>query len=99
MKAIRREVMECLALGPVPASEIADEDLVARLTSALMEITSPVSENEAVERAAAFGPDECVGLAWTLIHLIESAPQGAPLSRISASNEWTRRLRERAGRR
>jgi hypothetical protein len=96
---VRNEVTEFLALGPLPPSRSADETHLTRLTEALMRISAPVSEEEAILLASAFGPDECFGLAWTLIHLIESAPGGAPLDRIPMiDNEWIRLLRERAGR-
>jgi hypothetical protein len=46
-----------------------------------------------------FGPDDCYGVAWTLLHLIESAP-GWPLHDClqDIRNEWTERLRLRAER-
>jgi hypothetical protein len=46
-----------------------------------------------------FGDDDCFGLAWTLLHLIESTP-GWPLPAAlpDLRNEWVRRLRERAKR-
>jgi hypothetical protein len=96
---VRNEVTEFLALGPLPPSRSADERHLTRLTEALMRISIPISKQEAVLLASAFGPDECFGLAWTLIHLIESAPGGAPLDQIpETNNEWIRLLRERAGR-
>lgn len=96
---VRPEVIEFLALGPLPTSRDADEAHLTRLTETLARIAAPVSEEEAVLLAASFGPDECFGLSWTLIHLIESAPGGAPIGRIPASdNEWIQLLRERSGR-
>jgi hypothetical protein len=98
-ETIRREVHDFVDMGSLPDSHEADEAHVARLEIALMKISPPVSEEEAVLLAAAFGPDECFGLAWTLVHLIESAPRGAPIHRIPISdNQWIRLLRERAGR-
>lgn len=96
---VRDEVAEFLALGPLPPSHAADEAHLTRLTDTLMKITMPLSTDEAVLLAATFGPDECFGLAWTLVHLIESVPGGAPLNRIPESdNDWVQLLRERAAR-
>ncbi|MDR0966935.1 MAG: hypothetical protein LBM75_10655 [Myxococcales bacterium] len=94
--SIRADVAAFMALAPLPASEEANQEHLERLTEALMKISFPVSRNEAIFLATAFGPDDCFGLAWTLVHLIESAPGGAPLDVIPESeNEWIRLLRER----
>jgi hypothetical protein len=95
--SVRKEVADFLALGPLPRSQNAEPAHVERLGEALSKISMPVSDDEAAILASAFGPDECFGLAWTLVHLIESAPEGAPLARIPQSeNEWVELLRERA---
>lgn len=96
---IRDEVASFLAIAPLPASKHADQEHLERLTDLLMKIEAPVSREEAIRLATAFGPDECFGLAWTLIHLIETAPGGAPLDVIPESdNEWILLLQERHGR-
>lgn len=98
-KPIRDEVASFLAIAPLPPSKHADQEHLERLTQLLMDISPPVSKEEAIQLATAFGPDECFGLAWTLIHLIESAPGGAPLDAIPESNnEWIVLLRERQDR-
>jgi hypothetical protein len=96
---IRSEVELFVATAPLPASEHADQEHMERLTDLLMNISAPVSREEAIHLAAAFGPDDCFGLARTLLHLIESAPGGAPLDAITESeNEWILRLRARQDR-
>jgi hypothetical protein len=95
---MRKEVADFLSLAPLPSSGEADEDQIGRLADALANILPPVSREEAAQLASAFGPDECFGLAWTLLHLIESAPGGAPLALIQKDNEWVRLLHERAER-
>lgn len=93
---IRDEVASFLAVAPLPASKHADQEHLERLTELLMKISSPVSREEAIRLATAFAPDECFGLAWTLVHLIESAPGGAPLDAIpEGDNEWIVLLRDR----
>jgi hypothetical protein len=98
---IRAEVAAFLAIAPLPASKNAEVEHVDRLADLLMKIPRPVSKEEAIRLATAFGPDGCFGLAWTLIHLIETAPGGAPLDVIPESdNEWIMllRCRDRLGR-
>jgi len=92
-------VEEFVALGPLPDAS-ADEGLIAKHQEALSRIARPVSAEEAIVLLGTFGPDDCYGLAWTLLHLIESAPGGAPLKSepSSSDNEWVRLLWERAQR-
>jgi hypothetical protein len=97
--SIRREVEDLIALGPLPDTS-ADEEVIAPHQVRLQKINRPVSQEEAVLLIRLFGPDDCYGLAWTLLHLIESAPGGVPLwAKPSASdNEWLHRLWERSHR-
>ncbi|WP_405858249.1 hypothetical protein OG407_14540 [Streptomyces sp. NBC_01515] len=47
---------------------------------------------------ACFGPDDCYGVAWTLLHLIETGPNPAlTVEPVPGANEWHRRLYDRAG--
>lgn len=97
--AIRKEIEEFVALGPLPDSD-ADEKRIAAHQLQLHKIKSPVSDDEAKLLIRAFGPDECYGLAWTLLHLIETAPGGVPLAAepSESDNEWLRRLWARSHR-
>lgn len=70
-----------LALGPLP-SEAAPPEQIKRHQNVLQAITRPVSLAEADALAQMFGPDDCFGLAWTLVHLIESAPGWASRGHI-----------------
>jgi hypothetical protein len=54
-----------------------------------------VSGEEAGALARLFGPDDCFGLAWTLVHLIESAPEYLDHLPVH-ENEWISRLRATA---
>jgi len=94
---IRSEVQELVDLGPFPASADAEEIDVERRGALLMKIVAPVTREEAVALLSCFGPDEAFGLAWTLLHLIETAPRDFPLvsNPLVPENEWVRRLRER----
>jgi len=63
-------------------------------------ITRPVSREEAFALLACFGPDDSYGLAWSLLHLIETAPGGVLIAEKPAEseNEWIRRLWARSHR-
>ena len=96
---IRPEVSEFVALGPLPAAS-ASEEVIARHERSLASIQGPVSDDEAALLITSFGPDDCYGVAWTLLHLIESAPGGVPVAAEPAldANEWLRRLWARSHR-
>lgn len=96
---IRHLVEDFAQLGPLPDSDAA-EDVIALHQSRLERITPPISDEEAARLIVCFGPDDCYGLAWTLLHLIESAPGGAPIDAEpnASANQWVRRLWERSHR-
>ena len=96
---MRKEVQELVNMGPLPDCGTVAEEQLKMYESLLSRVTPPVSNDEARNLVCLFGPDDCYGLAWTLLHLIESAP-GWPLHDClkDTSNEWTKRLRLRAER-
>jgi hypothetical protein len=98
---IRAEIEQLVEMGPLPDSATAAKNS-ARLEDyqRLIEaIEKPVSGQEAQALAKLFGPDDCFGLAWSLVHLIESAPDWPQLDRLPDSgNEWIELLRSRAQR-
>jgi len=71
--AIRKAVEEFLRLGPLPESSTATEQDVDNRYEALKAISPPVTDEESLALAEAFGPDECFGVAGSLVHLIETA--------------------------
>lgn len=96
---MRDEVIELARLGVLPSEE-ADEDSIRTFEEQLMKIHQPVSDEEAAVLIQLFGPDDCFGLGWQLLHLIESAPGGAPLRSApgQGSNVWLRHLWARSQR-
>ena len=94
---MRKEVQELSNLGPLPDCETVEEEQLNRYESLLSRVAPPVSDAEARCLVHLFGPDECYGLAWTLLHLIETAP-GWPLHDClqDTDNPWSERLRLRA---
>lgn len=93
---VREAVQEFVNLGPLPPST-AEEAMIARHEDALHKINGPLNVDEATLLATCFGPDDCFGLAWTLLHLIETSPVPARFD-ANDDNEWIRRLLTRATR-
>ena len=92
-------VEELVMLGPLPSSEKSDIAKLQKFETALAKIRQPISDDKARALVRLFGPDDCFGLAWCLLHVIETAPNW-PLQdclRLSG-NEWVDRLKERAHR-
>jgi hypothetical protein len=55
--------------------------------------------DEAKALVELFGADDCFGLAWTLLHVIETAPGWPILDALGdTENQWIARLKQRAGR-
>ena len=93
---IRRTVRDFLAAGPLPGEDQPIE-AITRAQELLMRIEAPVTSEEASALLDGFGPDDCYGLAWTLLHLIETAPGAqAPDYPAGADNLWIQTLRRRA---
>ncbi len=85
---------DMVSLGRLPTDEEASQDSnkYHLWESALGKFTSPVSDAQAVVLAKFFPTDESdsYGLAWTLLHLIESAPSWPLDSMISAITPYWR---------
>jgi hypothetical protein len=86
-----------IGLGPLPRSVAASIPALQTFEEWLARVQTPISNEEARALVRLFGPDDCFGLAWTLLHLIETAP-GWPIEDAldGLEGEWIERLRERA---
>jgi len=95
---MQEAVDELVKLGRLPSSGNADLATIEKLQALLARIERPISDDDARALVRLFGPDDCFGLAWTLLHLVESAP-GWPLEGClgSVEREWAERLRQRSG--
>lgn len=64
-----------------------------RRVAQLESISKPVTEQEAAALVTCFGPDDCYGVAWTLLHLIETSPHQVLKTKPALdANEWHHRL-------
>jgi hypothetical protein len=95
MVDVRKRVETIVKLGPLPGQDVG-EDVIRRHQDALESVPTPVTDAEAAQLATAFGRDDCFGLAWMLLHKIETAPTWVPHEADGVSNEWISRLRRRA---
>lgn len=87
---IRCEISELMGLGPFPGSRDVVLTTIDRQDQLLRRIVAPVTDDEARELVKLFGPDDYYGGAWTVLHLIESAPHW-PLADClpdPSPNEW-----------
>jgi hypothetical protein len=86
-----------LGLGPIPSSATATTATLRAFEEQLSKVQTPVTDKEACALVKLFGPDDCFGRAWMLLHLIETAP-GWPVEGAldNLGGEWIDRLRERA---
>ena len=98
---MRSEVTELGKLGPLPSSDaiLADPDgdaLLKKYENLITSIKPPVTDAEARVLVWIFSPGDCFGLDWSLVHLIETAPNW-PLSDCleTGCNEWVALLKQR----
>jgi hypothetical protein len=94
---VQQAISALLLLGPLPSSAAAAAPMVQAFEEQLSKVQAPITDEEACVLVKIFGPDDCFGLAWTLLHLIETAP-GLPVESalVGREGEWINRLRERA---
>ena len=89
-------VERLVEIGPLPSSSAAIVPRLQELEALLAKVQTPVTDNDARALVRLFGSDDCFGLAWSLLHLIETAP-GWPIADAlhDLDGEWINRLRER----
>ncbi len=92
----RLEVQAFIAEGPLSGCDSSAEE-IDRRGEQLRSIQPPVTSAEAKLLADCFGPDDCYGVAWTLLHLIETGPNPVLTNEPGLdANEWQHRLWQRA---
>jgi hypothetical protein len=95
---MRDEILKLVRLGTLPSGEGVDMELLKYVQELITKIEAPISDQEAEEMVKIFGDDDCFGLSWTAIHLIETAPNW-PIRRcllVNPNNKWIALLRKRA---
>src|SRR4051794_23321843 len=97
---MRRGVIQLLELGQMPSEATADDATVSAFSDAVETLEPPASGEEASALAAILPEtqDSLFGLAWTVLHFIESSPSWPNPRILSGSGAWIAVLRERAAR-
>ena len=85
---IQESVMKLQKLGPLPSSNDADPGTLEIWQDQVEKIKRPVSDDDVDILIRLFGPDECFGLMWTLIHFIETAPNWPMLALLKSLNGY-----------
>jgi hypothetical protein len=83
IRCMRTEVRTFVADGPLPDWDASEEEIDGRVAQ-LDAVLGPVSEEEAAALAGCFGPDDCYGVARSLLHLIETGPNPVLTTRPAA---------------
>lgn len=94
---MRTEIERLADLGRLPGSD-SDISTIETWQERLQAIAPPVSDEEAgvLIGLLPIEDDDSFGLAWTLLHLIESAPSPVlPEPNAGSANPWLSRLRDR----
>jgi len=95
---MQQAISALLVIGPLPSSEAAAVPTIQAFEEQLSKVQTPITDEEACALVKLFGPDDCFGLAWTLLHLIETAPNWPIESAlVGLEGDWIDHLRERAG--
>ena len=99
VNVMRSEVLRLRELGRLPPERTATVDQIREVEDLVKGLSKPATDEEARELVTLFGSDSCFGLAWRVLHFVESAP-GWPLPDClkDDANEWVVELRERAAR-
>lgn len=92
---VRAEVRALVDAGPIRSEGSATEESVGEVEDMINAISSPVSDREVHELLKAFGEDDCFGLSWTLLRLIETAPGALSAEYPELSSPWVVLLRRR----
>ena len=97
---MRTAVLNLAEMGRLPDERIGDEEFWKPWDAAVRVITKPATDEEAACILDLF-PDEersSYGLAWHLLHFVESAPGWPQWALLDDRSPWVVFLRERAER-
>jgi hypothetical protein len=98
MRNVRKEILELEEMGTLPLESTNDLVLIGAYQNRLHSIIKPITDDEARILVTLFdcSDDGCFGLADTMLHLIETAPNW-PLKDCLINNEsyWVLLMKER----
>jgi hypothetical protein len=93
---MRQSVNELIKMGSLPSEESYDIDFIQKYQNILHNIQPPLSNEEATKLITFFGNNESYGLAWSLLHLIESSADfSVDKQLLENGNPWIQLLIKR----
>lgn len=94
--SIRKEVEKLAAFGKMPCSEDGLEKIKS-FEEKLHNIKTPISSEEALALKDLFNDneDDCFGLAWTLLHIVETTPTECLQDLSKERGVWFSIIRQR----
>lgn len=93
---IQESVRALELLGPLPSEDDATDEILRGWEALLKRVHVPISNDDALVLAGLFGPDLCYGLGWSLLHIVETAPNW-PVEGATdrMPQEWSERVMTR----
>jgi hypothetical protein len=100
VKPVRDEVRRLVARGQLPNEDVDDEPLWVAWEQAVRALQPPATNEEALAVLDVFpqGEDSAYGLAWSILHFAESAPDWPVDGVLDDRSPWVVRMRERCER-
>ena len=85
-------------VGRLPASDRVDKDYLESFQALLREIDGDLDKSDSIRILQLLGPDDCFGLAWSIVHIAENCSEWPFFSEMSGVDPgWVRILEERSG--
>lgn len=94
---MQKPVLELISLDALPSEKTATVSQLEVIEALVLAIQRPITDQEAEALVSVFGEDECFGIAWSVLHLIETAPNW-PIKKCLTKSEniWVSMLIERS---
>jgi len=94
---MRDQIKNLVSMGVLPSEGVASVEEVKSIELTVSSIVGPLTDDEATAIVAIFGVDDFFGIAWSILHLVETAPHWPIKECLSRTdNPWIRILTERA---
>jgi hypothetical protein len=93
---VQQPIEQLLTFDPLPSSSSDDLTNLKQIQDLIQTIKHSVSDEEARALVKLFVPDDCFDLAWSILHLVKTAPSW-PLADCleDKRNEWIQTLKRR----
>ena len=90
-------VDELVKMGRLPSSDQADEGYLESFQALLGEVDGDLDKCDSIRLLQLLGPDDCFGLAWSIVHIVENCSEWPFLFEIPDIDPgWMSVLEERS---